>query len=237
MPSIGGLIPSYGSDSSQALRASSVSPRTVPTATNAVASGGAGTEQMPSSDRGTGDAGVSAYQQAAQKMATAAAGSANEKTDPQTAAEIAQLKAIDLAVRAHEAAHVAAGGSYVTGAADFTYQVGPDGKQYAIGGEVSIDVAPVSGDPEATIQKMAVVRGAALAPADPSAADRAVAAAAAQQAAAARVELSRAESESESAAPAPDERAAAQQSWGALAWATYAAANEPRSEPVFSAAA
>ena len=55
-------------------------------------------------------------------------------------------------------------------------KLGPDGNRYAIGGEVSIDVAPVDGDPEATIAKMEIVKAAALAPAEPSAQDRKVAA-------------------------------------------------------------
>lgn len=135
-----------------------------------------------------GDAAVKAYEAAAQKLAANAAGNTTPP-DPQTAAEIAQLKSTDAAVRAHEAAHVGAGGSHIRGGANFTYQTGPDGKQYAIGGEVGIDTSPVAGNPQATIQKMATVRAAALAPADPSAADRAVAAAAAQQEAQARLEL------------------------------------------------
>jgi len=92
---------------------------------------------------------------------------------------VAELKKRDAEVRAHEAAHVAAGGRYVRGAASFEYESGPDGKKYAVGGEVSIDTSAVSGDPQATIQKMRTVRAAALAPASPSGQDRAVAAAAA----------------------------------------------------------
>ncbi|MEM6357195.1 MAG: putative metalloprotease CJM1_0395 family protein, partial [Pseudomonadota bacterium] len=42
-------------------------------------------------------------------------------------------------------------------------------------GSVSIDVSPVPGDPEATIAKMQQVKAAALAPAEPSSADRRVA--------------------------------------------------------------
>lgn len=87
------------------------------------------------------------------------------------------LKKRDAEVRRHEAAHAAAGGQYA-GAPTFTYQQGPDGKRYAIGGEVSIDTSPVSGDPEATARKADQIRAAALAPADPSGQDRAVAAAA-----------------------------------------------------------
>ena len=69
------------------------------------------------------------------------------------------------------------GGQYA-GSASYSYTVGPDGQHYATSGEVPIDVAPVKGDPEATLAKLDVVIAAALAPAKPSAQDRKVAAAA-----------------------------------------------------------
>lgn len=93
--------------------------------------------------------------------------------------ELAELKARDREVRTHEAAHQAAGGQH-SGAMSLTYQRGPDGTQYAVGGEVSIDIAPVNGDAQATIEKMRVVRSAAMAPAEPSSQDSAVAAQAMQ---------------------------------------------------------
>lgn len=93
--------------------------------------------------------------------------------------ELTELKARDREVRAHEAAHQAVGGQYA-GAITYVYQRGPDGAQYAVGGEVSIDTSPVEGDPQATIEKMRTVRAAALAPAEPSPQDRAVAAQAMQ---------------------------------------------------------
>ncbi|AHF00842.1 hypothetical protein THIAE_02795 [Thiomicrospira aerophila AL3] len=102
---------------------------------------------------------------------------------------IAQLQARDREVRAHEQAHLSAAGPYATGGIQYDYQTGPDGKQYAVGGSVGIDVSPIPGDPEATIQKMQVVQRAALAPAEPSGQDIKVAAQAAQQAAEARIEL------------------------------------------------
>ncbi len=98
---------------------------------------------------------------------------------PEQLKTLSELKARDREVRAHEAAHQAVGGQY-TGAISYVYQRGPDGAQYAVGGEVSIDTSPVAGDPEATIDKMRTVRAAALAPAEPSAQDRAVAAQAMQ---------------------------------------------------------
>lgn len=90
--------------------------------------------------------------------------------------EISKLQARDNEVKAHEQAHIAAGGQYVRGGAHFEYQTGPDGEKYAVGGEVSIDVSKESGDPQATITKMQVVIRAALAPANPSSQDRSVAA-------------------------------------------------------------
>lgn len=95
----------------------------------------------------------------------------------QVAQVVSQLKSRDLEVRTHEMAHLAAAGGYATGMS-FTYQIGPDGKQYAVGGEVGIDVSAVSGNPEATFAKAQVVQRAALAPAEPSGQDLKVAAAA-----------------------------------------------------------
>jgi hypothetical protein len=101
---------------------------------------------------------------------------------------VAELAATDRQVRAQEQAHLAAAAGLARGVS-FTYTAGPDGKQYAVGGEVSIDTSPVSGDPAATIRKAQQIRAAANAPANPSGQDRAVAAQAAQLEAAARQEL------------------------------------------------
>lgn len=103
--------------------------------------------------------------------------------------EVTKLKKRDAEVKAHEQAHIAAGGAYVQGGANYEYEKGPDGQNYAVGGEVSIDTSQVSGDPKATIAKMQVVIRAALAPAQPSGQDQAVAAAAAQAAAQAQADL------------------------------------------------
>ncbi|MEM1313188.1 MAG: putative metalloprotease CJM1_0395 family protein, partial [Pseudomonadota bacterium] len=92
-------------------------------------------------------------------------------------AVVRDLAARDREVRAHEQAHATVGRPYA-GAPSYVYQVGPDGRRYAVGGSVQIDMSPIEGDPEATAEKMRVVAAAAMAPRDPSAADRAVAAAA-----------------------------------------------------------
>ncbi|MGL4593697.1 MAG: putative metalloprotease CJM1_0395 family protein [Thermoguttaceae bacterium] len=108
---------------------------------------------------------------------------------PEEQEQIDSLKSRDTEVRTHEAAHVSAGGAFVTGGPSYTYQTGPDGKKYAIGGEVGIDTSPISGNPEATIQKMRTVASAAMAPASPSGQDYKVAAAARQQESQAQREL------------------------------------------------
>lgn len=103
---------------------------------------------------------------------------------------ISQLKSRDREVRAHEMAHLSAAGSYAQGMS-FTYQTGPDGKRYAIGGEVGIDTSPVANDPQATLQKAMVIQSAALAPAEPSAQDMRVASSASQMMMQARAEMAR----------------------------------------------
>lgn len=102
--------------------------------------------------------------------------------------QIAEMARRDREVRQHEQAHVSVGGQYAS-APRYSFERGPDGRSYATGGEVSIDVSPVSGNPEATIRKMEAVRRAALAVAEPSPQDRAVAASAVRLAMQARTEL------------------------------------------------
>jgi hypothetical protein len=111
--------------------------------------------------------------------------------DNQEQQRLRELKRRDQQVRAHEQAHIAAGGRYITARAQFQYQRGPDGNRYAVGGEVRIDTSPVPGDPQATIRKAQTVAQAALAPADPSIQDRNVAASARRSIAQARVEQAR----------------------------------------------
>lgn len=109
------------------------------------------------------------------------------KLTPEEQAVVEELRKRDAEVRAHEMAHVAAAGG-LAGAPSFSYQTGPDGKRYAVGGSVSIDTSGGS-NPEETIAKAQRIRAAALAPADPSAQDRAVAAKAAQMESSARAAL------------------------------------------------
>jgi hypothetical protein len=134
--------------------------------------------------------GAAASQPSAAEPARAHAGGDKAEADKERAIadEVRQLQARDAEVRAHEQAHAAAGGTYA-GAPSFGYERGPDGRSYAVSGEVPIDVSAIAGDPEATIIKMQQVKRAALAPANPSNADRSIAATADAQIMAARSEL------------------------------------------------
>ena len=102
------------------------------------------------------------------------------------AKRVAQLKKRDREVRQHEQAHLAALGG---GQASFSYEIGPDGQRYAVEGEVPVDIGAVPGDSRATIRRAQTVARAALAPSDPSAADRQAAARARSVELEARAEL------------------------------------------------
>ncbi|MGP9664713.1 putative metalloprotease CJM1_0395 family protein [Halomonas sp. AOP22-C1-8] len=117
---------------------------------------------------------------------------------------IEQLKQTDRNVRQHEMAHQITGGAY-TGGATYEYEIGPDGKKYAVAGEVPIDYGPIPGDPQATIEKMQTVIAAALAPADPSPKDVQVAAQARQYLLEARLKASQQESATRSAQSEPEQ--------------------------------
>lgn len=101
--------------------------------------------------------------------------------------KVKEMKERDEEVRVHENAHKSAGGQYAA-APTYTYETGPDGKRYITDGEVSIDIGEEK-DPQATIEKMQVVKRAAMAPAEPSGQDRKVYQEANQKEAAARQEL------------------------------------------------
>lgn len=112
---------------------------------------------------------------------------ANQELTEEEQKIVSEMKARDAEVRRHEEAHARTGGQYA-GSPSYQYEKGPDGRRYAVSGEVPIDVAPVAGDPAATIRKMETVKRAALAPAEPSSQDRSVAAKADQEKMKARAE-------------------------------------------------
>ena len=153
----------------------------------------------------------------------ASAGKENAENQQQEQAEqqqLTKLKQRDAEVRAHEQAHASLGGQYA-GSPQYEYETGPDGKEYAVGGEVSIDISEAS-TPEETIRKAQQVKAAALAPAEPSAQDLRVATEATQIALEARNEIANTKAEEAQEAynqAAPDiqqNEGSAEQSVGAL---------------------
>ena len=102
-----------------------------------------------------------------------------------------RLESVDLAVRAHEAAHLAALGAAAAGGASFSYLIGPDGQRYAVGGSVRVVATPVPGDPEATIRRAKALINAAFAVGVPSPADMRVAAEAYEMEIQAKQEMAR----------------------------------------------
>jgi|WetSurMetagenome_2_1015567.scaffolds.fasta_scaffold37302_4 hypothetical protein len=124
-------------------------------------------------------------------------GGDNAAPDPETEVResrerdaVQQLESQDREVRATQQAHAAAAAG-VGSVPTYSYRVGPDGRLYAVSGEVRIDTTPVPGDPEATLRKARQIEEAAFTPGDPSPEDRRAAAMAAALAARARQELAR----------------------------------------------
>jgi hypothetical protein len=115
------------------------------------------------------------------ETATTQTGAGTKELSQDEQQTVRELRSRDAEVRAHEAAHLAGAGSAAAGGPSYTFQMGPDGRSYAIGGEVPIDMSP-GATPAATLAKAQAIRGAALAPANPSGADRSIAAAASQMA-------------------------------------------------------
>lgn len=95
---------------------------------------------------------------------------ADPQDDPQNAALTEKLRQRDAHVRAHEMAHIMAAGGQAQGMPHYTYQTGPDGRAYAIGGSVNISVTG-TGDPEHDARQAQVAQRAATAVGDPSARD------------------------------------------------------------------
>ena len=89
-------------------------------------------------------------------------------------AHVQELRQIDREIRTHEASHLAAAGGLAS-SLQLQTVTGADGRQYAVGGSVKIDVSD-AGSPEANEAKMRKVKAAALAVDTPSMADLRVAA-------------------------------------------------------------
>ena len=112
----------------------------------------------------------------------------DEQLSEEDLRKVEELKKIDKRVHTHEQAHLSAAGGYARGGASYDYVTGPDGNKYANAGHVNLDTSREK-TPEATIIKANIIQKAALAPADPSPADKQIAANAAKMAADAHQEL------------------------------------------------
>lgn len=89
--------------------------------------------------------------------------------------QLEDLKKRDAEVRQHEQGHMAMLGGYAIGGPMFTYQAGPDGRAYAVGGSVNVDMSSTGSD-AADSAKALRIRAAASGVGDMSAADMSVAA-------------------------------------------------------------
>ncbi|MEM6333853.1 MAG: putative metalloprotease CJM1_0395 family protein [Planctomycetota bacterium] len=148
-------------------------------------------DRFEPSERGGASAAGAGGEESADAAGSSAGVGRGTDGEPLTAEEqeqVDKLQARDREVRAHEQAHKNVAGPYAVSGPTYSYQRGPDGQRYAVGGSVQIDTSPED-TPEQTLAKMQQVRRAALAPAEPSAQDRRVAQQASQQAAEARAEI------------------------------------------------
>lgn len=101
-----------------------------------------------------------------------AAGPARELSSEEER-QVQDMRDRDREVKAHERAHVAAAAG-LAGAPVYEYQIGPDGKRYAVGGHVDLQTGGRS-DPEKALSEAETVKRAAMAPASPSGPDMAAA--------------------------------------------------------------
>ncbi len=91
-----------------------------------------------------------------------------EKTD------VTRLQQRDQQVRQEEKAHAAVAGD-LAGPISYTFQRGPDGRAYAVGGSVGIQASSLSGDPAEAARKAGRLAAAANAATNPSLQDYAAA--------------------------------------------------------------
>ena len=112
----------------------------------------------------------------------------SEELTQQEQREVSELKMTDAQVRNHEHAHKAAAGGLHTSGPNYEYETGPDGRKYAVAGDVNVSYSH-SADPEVNLRNAQQLKASALAPADPSSQDRKVAAQAEMEIAQARQEI------------------------------------------------
>ncbi len=107
------------------------------------------------------------------RAASAAARLPTELTASEKA-DVTRLQQRDQQVRQEEKAHAAVAGD-LAGPISYTYQRGPDGRAYAVGGSVGIQASTLSGDPAEAARKAGRLAAAANAATNPSLQDYAAA--------------------------------------------------------------
>lgn len=128
--------------------------------------------------------------------------------DQEDQARLAEMRARDKDVRDQKAAQARAAAPYA-GAANFEYETGPDGRQYAVSGEVKIDVSATVGDASETARKMEQILSATLAADELSVEDRRVLAEARKQRLEAQTDIIAANAEQRAGAAEEEARAEA----------------------------
>lgn len=93
-----------------------------------------------------------------------------EELSREDEALLQKLQARDTKVRGHEAAHVMAAGGQAQGLPTYTYQTGPDGRRYAVGGSVNISMLR-TGDADHDARQANRAYRAAMATGEPSTRD------------------------------------------------------------------
>lgn len=106
--------------------------------------------------------------------AVSSASRLHAELSPTEKAAVTRLQQRDQQVRQEEKAHAAVAGD-LAGPINYVYQLGPDGRQYAVGGSVGVRTSVTSGDPAEAQRQAGRIAAAANAATNPSAQDYAVA--------------------------------------------------------------
>ncbi len=101
-----------------------------------------------------------------------ASNGANNYDEQDFARVLEKFKNKDAEIRTHEQVHASIG--HTTAPISYSYQQGPDGKMYAIGGSVRMDTS-IPDDPKAAAFKLDILKKAASGPTDTSGADNTIA--------------------------------------------------------------
>jgi hypothetical protein len=111
--------------------------------------------------------------QSAQKKDYIEQSSGIGKYDEQDFARVLdKFKQTDTNIRSHEQIHASIGAT--TSPISYTYEKGPDGKMYAVGGKVTLDTS-LPDDPKAAAFKLDMLQKTASGPIDSSGADNTIA--------------------------------------------------------------